>query len=194
MPRKAGVKAEDTRASLLAAAARVFALKGYDGASISDISNEAGLSSGAIYAHYGSKAQLFAAVVVELGDRELEEMMDDVPDIITLVGSSYGQLGPEDAALMIEAIVASKRHPEVAQLIRSWIVDGEHTMTQVIHSSQSAGVLDPVMSPDAMSRFATFVGLGASLAAALDLPPVVSEEWTALIERLVDAIRQSPAS
>jgi AcrR family transcriptional regulator len=51
-----------TRARLLAAAEQVFADKGYDGAKISDIAEEAGCSVGAIYFRFKDKSALFSAI------------------------------------------------------------------------------------------------------------------------------------
>ena len=87
--RKAGVAAEETKASLLSAAAKVFARRGYDAASISEITSEAGLTSGAIYAHYASKAELFVATLrvhmqkdldLLLGNRRLQRR-DEMRDL-----------------------------------------------------------------------------------------------------------------
>jgi AcrR family transcriptional regulator len=64
MGRKAGVTVEQTRTDLLAAAARVFARKGYDGASIADICAEAGLSTGPVYAHYVFRNKLRETVTM----------------------------------------------------------------------------------------------------------------------------------
>jgi AcrR family transcriptional regulator len=204
MGRKAGVTADDTRRDLLGAAARVFALKGYDGASIADITNEAGLSSGAIYAHYGSKAELFVAVVraharqnfSDLAGLERRDDLDtpaeritDVAGFFVRAGSSYAGREPSDAALMIEAIVASKRHPEVAELVASWMEEGESVLADVIRAAQAQGLADASTSAAALSRFVMMVGLGARLASALQLPAVDRDEWSALIEQLVDVIR-----
>lgn len=208
MGRKAGVKVEQTRSELLEAAARVFALKGYEGAKISDITSEAGLSSGAVYSHYASKAELFVAAVKEHGRREfteligLEQLADiselpqhitDVAEFFSLVGTSYDGREPVDAALVIEATVASKRHPEVSELIGSWLTDGEALLAGAIRSAQQAGKVDQASGADALSRFVTMVALGARLATTLDLPPVDRAEWTELIERLVSVVRPSEA-
>jgi AcrR family transcriptional regulator len=49
---------EETRARLIAAAATVFAERGVEGASVDAIAEEAGRTSGALYAHFGSKEGL----------------------------------------------------------------------------------------------------------------------------------------
>jgi AcrR family transcriptional regulator len=51
-----------TRARLLEAAESVFAEKGYDGAKISDIAQEAGFSVGAVYFRFKDKSALFSAI------------------------------------------------------------------------------------------------------------------------------------
>ncbi len=51
-----------TRTRLLAAAEQVFADKGYDGAKISDIAEEAGCSVGAVYFRFKDKSALFSAI------------------------------------------------------------------------------------------------------------------------------------
>lgn len=207
MGRKAGVSAEQTRSELLSAAARVFALKGYDGASISDITAEAGLSSGAIYAHYASKAELFVAVVQEHGRQEfvdligmeqlstitdLPSLVTDVADFFTVVGSSYDGRAPLDTTLLIETVAASKRHPEVSDLVSTWMTEGEAALTAAIAAAKESGTVGEDTSPEALSRFVTMVAMGARLTAALGLPAVDHDEWVSLIERLVGTVRSEP--
>jgi AcrR family transcriptional regulator len=52
-----------TRERLLAAGEKVFAQKGYDGAKLSDIAEEAGVSVGAVYFRFKDKDALFQAIV-----------------------------------------------------------------------------------------------------------------------------------
>lgn len=52
-----------TRARLLDAAATVFARRGYEGASLNEIAEEAGFTKGAVYSNFSSKDQLFAEVL-----------------------------------------------------------------------------------------------------------------------------------
>jgi AcrR family transcriptional regulator len=51
-----------TRAELLDTAAKVFARRGYNGASVEGIAEEAGYSHGAVYSNFKGKADLFLAV------------------------------------------------------------------------------------------------------------------------------------
>jgi AcrR family transcriptional regulator len=52
-----------TRQDLIDAAARVFLKRGYEGASIEAIAEDAGYTRGAFYSNFGSKAELFAELL-----------------------------------------------------------------------------------------------------------------------------------
>lgn len=66
MARRSAADAAATRAGILAAARRKFAADGYSGAAARDIAAEAGVTVGALFHHFGSKAGLFHAVFEEL--------------------------------------------------------------------------------------------------------------------------------
>jgi AcrR family transcriptional regulator len=54
-----------TRARLLDAAARIYARRGFDGATLDEIAADAGLTKGAVYDHFGSKEKLLLALLDE---------------------------------------------------------------------------------------------------------------------------------
>src|SRR4051812_19152867 len=59
-------KGQQSRAKLLAAAARVFVKRGFAQTTIRDIAKEAGVALGALYFHFASKEE-FATAVFEQG-------------------------------------------------------------------------------------------------------------------------------
>ncbi|MDT0118212.1 TetR family transcriptional regulator [Microbacterium sp. PRF11] len=61
----------DRRASLLAAAARLFAERGFDGVTLGDIGEAAGVSGPAVYRHVSSKQALLGAILVDVSERLL---------------------------------------------------------------------------------------------------------------------------
>ena len=63
---------EDTRARLLASAARVFARRGFHAASMDEIAEVAGISKPMVYAYLGSKEELFTACLHREGTRLME--------------------------------------------------------------------------------------------------------------------------
>ncbi|NQZ22981.1 MAG: TetR/AcrR family transcriptional regulator [Colwellia sp.] len=52
---------ENTRIKILESAFRLFTAKGFDGVTVNVIMNDCGLTRGAFYAHFTSKADLYAA-------------------------------------------------------------------------------------------------------------------------------------
>ncbi|SMC85305.1 ScbR family autoregulator-binding transcription factor [Kibdelosporangium aridum] len=58
-------RAERTRTTILDAAAKVFDLRGFVGASLTDILAEAGVTKGALYFHFASKEELAHALIDE---------------------------------------------------------------------------------------------------------------------------------
>ncbi len=68
MPRRTAEDAARTREGVLAAARTTFTERGYAGASTAVIARAAGVSEGALFHHFASKALLFREVFVTLED------------------------------------------------------------------------------------------------------------------------------
>ncbi|MEL6980286.1 MAG: TetR family transcriptional regulator [Pseudomonadota bacterium] len=66
--------AKSGKEQLLAAATRLFAEKGFYGASIANIADEVGLTKQALLHHFGSKEALYAAVLQEIADALTERL------------------------------------------------------------------------------------------------------------------------
>src|SRR5262249_19491308 len=78
--RIAGVTGAQTRDRLLRAAACAFAERGYDGTRVADIAAAAGVSNGALYAHFASKADLLVNALRTHGRRLLADLLAADPD------------------------------------------------------------------------------------------------------------------
>ena len=63
-----------TRADILEAAATIFPRRGYHQASVDEIAAEAGLSTGAVYSNFESKAELFLALYERHMERHAAEL------------------------------------------------------------------------------------------------------------------------
>lgn len=73
-------KLAENRASLIDAAGRLFREKGIDGVGVAEIAREAGLTHGALYAHFPSKDALVAAALEAGFDRSVAFMRRTVAD------------------------------------------------------------------------------------------------------------------
>jgi AcrR family transcriptional regulator len=56
---------EETQTRILEAAYRVFARRGYEAATVEEITAECGIAKGALYTHFASKEELFRTILVE---------------------------------------------------------------------------------------------------------------------------------
>ena len=109
--RRTKEEAAETRENIVAAAIRVFAEKGFSGASLSDIAGEAGVTRGAIYWHFKNKEMLF---------EELLQRMDSYH--VHLVERGRGEAGTPQGIL----------RNVLRELIRRQIDDPEWKMMQEI--------------------------------------------------------------
>jgi AcrR family transcriptional regulator len=94
---------ERTRERLLAAAAKVFARRGYHRATVDEIASEAGFTIGALYSNFSGKEELFLA----LADRQVEER---VVEVGAIADAAEGDEPSKDAAEKFRAFL--ERDPE----------------------------------------------------------------------------------
>jgi AcrR family transcriptional regulator len=74
VPRVSAAHEQEVRDRILAAAARVFAEKGYHSSTIADVVREGGLSVGAIYTHFSGKDELIRLTCDQIAARGLDEL------------------------------------------------------------------------------------------------------------------------
>ncbi|GKX47751.1 TetR/AcrR family transcriptional regulator [Pectobacterium carotovorum] len=79
MVRRTRAEMEETRATLLATARKVFSERGYADTSMDDLTAQASLTRGALYHHFGDKKGLLAAVVEQI-DAEMDERLQVISD------------------------------------------------------------------------------------------------------------------
>jgi len=63
-PTRRALAKQQTRAKVLAAARRLFSEHGYEGATIRDIASAAGMSTGAVFANFSDKSDLFRDIMI----------------------------------------------------------------------------------------------------------------------------------
>jgi AcrR family transcriptional regulator len=108
--RAARAQKEDARERLLAAAAKLFAERGYRAASVDDVATEAGFSRGAVYWHFDSKEDLLHTLIDERVRKRTEVLLarlaEAPPEVDTghEVGDRYMQMLTEDPDLVLLAV------------------------------------------------------------------------------------------
>jgi AcrR family transcriptional regulator len=192
-----GAKAisDPTRDRLVAAAAAVFAEKGYDRAGVQEIARRAGFTTGAIYGRFRGKAELLLAAIEAQSVDEFEQLFAEhqfegkATDIITTVGSHLvTEEFDNGQALLLEAFVAARREPDVAVMLRRVIEQRAENLVELIADGKRTGGIDPALDTLSIVRFCHAVGLGFLLFGAVDLGRPQAAPWQVLIERLVGAV------
>lgn len=188
-------------ARLVAAAAEVFAEKGYDGAGVAEIARRAGLTTGAIYSRYSGKAELLAEAIRHHTRDEFDRLFAEhafegrATDILHTVGAHLVTRTPEASqALLLEAFVAARRDPEVAGLLRDHLLERASRLGDLVDASKAAGLVDPDLDTEAIVQFAHAVGLGFLLFEAVDAPNAAAGPWDAVVSRMIDAVGPRPPS
>jgi len=192
MGRIAGVTAAETRARLLSAGADIFAERGYDGTRVADIAAAAGVSNGALYAHFASKAELLVEALRAHGRRLLAEAFAadpdrSVTDLLLAIGRWLPRRREARGYLIVEALVAARRDEDVARPMRGYVGERADWLAGLMSVAQAGGELDCGLSPNALAHFCLLLAMGSALIPP-DLHAVGDEEWAALLARVVTGL------
>ncbi len=192
MGRIAGVTAAETRERLLRAAADVFAERRYDGTRVAEIAAAAGVSNGALYAHFASKADLLVAALRAHGRNLLADMFAAGPDrpvmeLLLAVGRWLPRRRDARGYLIVEALVAARRDEDVARPMHEYVGERADWLAGLMRLAQAGGELDPALSPAALAHFFLLLAMGSALVTP-ELHAVDEEEWAALLTRVASAL------
>lgn len=114
------------RAAILKAATEVFLTHGYKGARLEEVVRRSGGSLTTVYAQFGGKEGLFAAIIAEICEElvaslpKFDEQATEKPeDVLFAFGSTYLGLlfTPASLALYRVVISESARSPELGQAV-----------------------------------------------------------------------------
>jgi AcrR family transcriptional regulator len=190
----------ETRARLLEAAIDVFLENGYARTRVQDIARRAGLTTGAMYAHFKNKAALLSEAIAVHGDIALNELVDAMgsdqhgPAALTVgVRALSGEGRPVDR-LLLEALAVTARGDENEDLIGPALQRMRELLRARVDSAREAGVLDPSISPEALVSLFQRAVLGSIVAKAIGLPsedPAESEHLVATM--LLGLVAKPPA-
>ena len=150
-----------TREQLLDAAAFVFARKGFAGASVEEIAESAGYSTGALYSNFESKEQLFlellsarrsrgiarrTTAIAEILDEEIADDADPL-DALTRMFVRFADRDSEFAPLQAEFWLYAVRNPEamgvMAEKLEEQLVALERLVAPLMERFGAAPAIPP---------------------------------------------------
>jgi AcrR family transcriptional regulator len=176
--------------SILDAAERAFARKGYFPATMQDIATEAGLSAGAIYRYFAGKE----AIIEAIGDARSEDSRDIIAGVAREAGASldafamlarafFTQLQPrhgDRGCIDFELWSAALRNDHVRDTIARGAEAVIAPVAKLLQQAQAEGDLANDVDTEALARvlYGTFDGLTVQLATG----------QPANVDRYVDAL------
>jgi AcrR family transcriptional regulator len=121
--------AAGTREEILAAAREAFSERGYDGATVREVADRAGVDPALIYHYFGSKQQLFvAAMEIPYHWREaLSAVLEGPPEQLgeRLVRQLLGYWeDPEVRPLFMGVVRSAATDPMAAEMVRKLLAEG----------------------------------------------------------------------
>lgn len=191
----------DTRARLLQAAARVYARRGFGGATLDEVAGEAGFTKGAVYGHFGSKENLLMALMEEhLTQQVIDQVALFDRERTTwerpLAGSQRWMQGLDDDPDPFRLFVELWTYAQRDERLRTRLADGLGALRDTFARFATASALDAGLAPSdgAGEQFANVMlglGLGLPMLKLIDPHAVPDSLLGAVLSVLIRAVESS---
>ncbi len=174
----------------------VFGERGFEAATVSEVARRCGLTSGAIYARWPSKSEMFESVVEHASAQRMLLLIKSVnatpAEKLALLGDNLLNSGRDETRnLWIEACVsASREGTGDAAIVHAQEIEAEE-LVEIVDAGKEAGLIDPSLSTAAIVLLCQSLGLGSFLALRVqspERPRPSDDEWSELIARIISAI------
>ena len=196
---------ERNRALVLDAARRVFLARGYHGATLEQIAEEAGFSKGVVYSQFDSKADLFLALLeARIEERAAENarlagsLRDG--DLLSLIDhlARGDQATPGWLLLVIEFRVHAARDVELSRRYAAVHARTVEALAGVLAEIWAQDGQAPAIAPRRLAELLLAFSTGATLEQAADPAALGGRQLAAqlaqLLEPLVRPAAPSPAT
>ncbi len=149
------------RADILRVALRVFAARGYRGATTAAIAREAGVAQPLVHHHFGSKDGLWHAVLAEVFEDLRETLRAAAPPvegpatearIRGLLGAFIAFVGRRPELSQLIRTESSASSPQYEHLYTTWLADMVAFFHSELAAAVAAGILRP-MPPELVYSF-----------------------------------------
>jgi AcrR family transcriptional regulator len=192
-----------TRARLIDAAAKVFARRGFQAASVEEIAEEAGYSHGAVYSNFEGKADLFLAVFEDYMAQRVRELAEtqavlpaDAPLEVrarALADQWMDRLARdrESLVLHIEFIAHADRDPELARRFGSRSSAMREALARYIAQYQQEAATELPLPVDDLALVLRALGIGLAIESLVSPDAVRHDLYGDFVESLVSLMRES---
>ncbi len=178
---------QQTRDHLLAAAAEVFAERGFHGASLDEVAAVAGFTKGAVYSNFKNKEDLFLALFKANYDREMDALRatltdskappeNRISDFVGLIRDQTRQSGSNFSLLYQEFWLYAARNPVVREQLIRIDDEGARALAEILQSENERVGVERLKSPVQTARLVEILFRGISQLRVLQ-PEMVDDEF-----------------
>jgi AcrR family transcriptional regulator len=189
-------RSRETRELILAAAYRVVSRRGYGGATVEEIVEEAGASMGALYYHFPNKEALFKSLLREHAHRTMHALASLPPPatfreaIDGLVAFWIDHIRSEAASrpLTLEFWAQATRAEWARDEVRASFDQFRSAIAAMLRIGQEAGLVRRELDPESAAAVIVAALEGVSLQCAIDDRvdiDAIRAPLTAFIERFI---------
>ena len=190
-----------TRQKVLDVARSMFAESGYEATTNRAIAEASGITPGAIYHYFDSKAELYAAVYEEIYDRVFSSLEAAIAGHMTLLSQyaaalvAVGELNVQDPTLpAFDRGVANEatRHPELAELLRPLRRRNRTFFRRMIAEAVARGELASDVDRRGLEDLLNAVAFGVARVAAVTGDNRHAGAAVATLQRFFDGTLMAP--
>jgi AcrR family transcriptional regulator len=147
-------------AAVLDAARRVFAERGFDGASVDAVAAAAGLTKGAVYSRFPTKEALFVAAALGHDDEVLADVVGETPSEWSRSWADGVEAQRPWAMLGMEFRLYALRNSSLAPVARDWQRRSHQRLRAEIERRTGAAGLRLRVEPDDAAAILAAVAAG----------------------------------
>jgi AcrR family transcriptional regulator len=182
----------NARGALIDAALEEFTEKGYEAATVAGIAGRAGVTTGALYAHFEGKLDL---LVHCLGLRSVDDILKVAAsatnrpwdEVSALLGEDLARRPPERTLLLLDLIVMARRDPEAAGVLATGIRTYLDAIAGAAEMGRRMGLLDPALPSDELARMMAVISFGLLAFGAMGMEPPSDEAFVHLTNSLLQS-------
>ncbi len=183
-----------TREHLLAAAAQVFAERGFHGATLDEVGRVAGFTKGAVYSNFASKDDLFLALFKENYEHEMARLVatlesstvppaERLADFVTLIEDET-RASRTSPLLNLEFWLYAARNPEARARLADLDNQAVAATSDLLRTLRESEGLEPLEDTERVARLIEVLFRGIGLLRVLQ-PEMVDEQLLAVAVEFV---------
>jgi AcrR family transcriptional regulator len=193
----------ETRERLLVAAARVFAERGFQAASVDEVAQAAGFTKGAVYAHFESKEELFLAML----DARFAEQLEQARSVFANHADPRAQAeeagtrfiaqldrDPQWCLLFFEFWAHAVRNPEVGRRLVESYRRLREGIADIVRARAGEEGAELAVAPERFALMAFAMANGVAFERVLEPDAVPEDLYGTMLGALLTGLKEPAAT